>query len=128
MILFPRWKPIALILIAALSLLASTAVAQQRIYLPLITVRPRPTPTATPTATPTRTPRPTSTPTRRPTRTPTPTRRPGVCACYADLYNCSDFSTQAEAQACFDYCMTTVGYDVHRLDGDGDGIACESLP
>ena len=65
---------------------------------------------------------------RRPARTPTPTRRPGVCACYADLYNCSDFSTQAEAQACFDYCMTTVGYDVHRLDGDGDGIACESLP
>ena len=107
-------QAIAVIIAAALLLLASTAIAQQRIYLPMITAHRLPTPTATPT--------------RRPTRTPTPTRRPGVCACYADLYNCSDFSTQAEAQACFDYCMTTVGYDVHRLDGDGDGIACESLP
>ena len=60
---------------------------------------------------------------------PTPTATPApVCECWANLYNCSDFGTQAEAQTCFDFCMATVGYDVHRLDGDGDGIACESLP
>ncbi|WP_287310494.1 excalibur calcium-binding domain-containing protein [Moorena sp. SIO1G6] len=38
--------------------------------------------------------------------------------------NCSDFSTQAEAQQVLD------GFpgDPHRLDRDKDGIACESLP
>jgi len=56
MILFPRWKPIALILIAALLLLASTAIAQQRIYLPMITAHRLPTPTVTPTPTDTPTP------------------------------------------------------------------------
>ena len=73
-------------------------------------------------------PTPAATATARPTATPTPTRKPAPCQCWSNLYNCSDFDTRAEAQACFDYCMTTVGYDVHRLDGDGDGIACESLP
>jgi hypothetical protein len=37
-------------------------------------------------------------------------------------------STHAAAQACFDYCMDVTGRDIHRLDGDNDGIACESLP
>ncbi|RBY80551.1 hypothetical protein DQ238_08160 [Geodermatophilus sp. TF02-6] len=41
----------------------------------------------------------------------------------ADL-NCSDFTTQAEAQASFD---STPG-DPNDLDRDDDGIACESLP
>ena len=107
-----------------------------RVYLPLILAGCPPLPTLTPTATvtPTRTPTrnptntPTATPTRKPTHTSTPTRRPGACSCYADLYNCSDFATQAAAQACFDHCMAVVGYDVHRLDGDNDGKACESLP
>ena len=88
------------------------------------------TPTRTWTATWTRTP--TMTPTRtntvKPTATRTPTSPPAVCPCHADLRNCSDFSTQAAAQACYDYCMVQVGYDVHRLDSDGDGEACESLP
>jgi hypothetical protein len=44
----------------------------------------------------------------------------------ADTLNCRDFDTQSEAQACFDYCMATVGRDIHRLDGDGNGIVCES--
>ncbi|MCG2767229.1 MAG: excalibur calcium-binding domain-containing protein [Chloroflexota bacterium] len=36
--------------------------------------------------------------------------------------------TQAEAQAYFDW-HWSLGYgDVHRLDGDNEGIACESLP
>ena len=41
--------------------------------------------------------------------------------------NCSDFSTQAEAQDWFDTYYPHYG-DVARLDGDGDGEACESLP
>jgi len=84
--------------------------------------------TLTPTAT--RTPSATWTPTRTPTWTPThtPTSPVGPCQCYANLYNCGDFSTQAEAQACFDWCWSQVGYDVHYLDADGDGVACESLP
>jgi len=40
-------------------------------------------------------------------------------------YNCSDFSTQAEAQAVLNQ---TPGADPHRLDSDGDRVACESLP
>jgi hypothetical protein len=39
--------------------------------------------------------------------------------------DCSDFDTQPEAQRFFE----RVGPgDPHRLDGDGDGVACESLP
>ena len=41
--------------------------------------------------------------------------------------NCSDFSTQAEAQAWFDTYFPLYG-DVAQLDADGNGIACESLP
>lgn len=40
--------------------------------------------------------------------------------------NCSDFDTQAEAQAFFD--ANNPSQDPHGLDADGDGIACESLP
>ena len=39
-------------------------------------------------------------------------------------YDCSDFETQNQAQAVLE---KTPG-DPHRLDGDSDGIACESLP
>ncbi len=91
-----------------------------------------PTHTPTPTSTPTPTPTPTRTSTPRPTNTftptPTATDAPGPCLCTGDLYNCSDFDTQAEAQACHDHCMAEVGYDIHNLDSDGDGEACESLP
>lgn len=52
----------------------------------------------------------------------------GPCDCDRNLYDCRDFSTQAEAQTCFAYCLETVGEDVHRLDGGGDGFVCESLP
>ena len=34
----------------------------------------------------------------------------------------------AEAQAYHHCCTTEVGFDVHRLDGDKDGVACEALP
>jgi len=45
--------------------------------------------------------------------------------CSSNVYNCGDFTTQAEAQAVFDECGPE---DVHGLDGDGNGVVCESLP
>ena len=39
--------------------------------------------------------------------------------------DCSDFASQAEAQRFFE---THKPGDPHRLDGNGDGEACESLP
>lgn len=47
--------------------------------------------------------------------------------CSSDTYNCSDFSLQSEAQTAHDYCMSQVGSDIHKLDLDNDGSACESL-
>ena len=41
--------------------------------------------------------------------------------------NCGDFSTWLEAQAWFDTYFPYYG-DVGRLDGNNDGVACESLP
>jgi len=46
--------------------------------------------------------------------------------CSSNYYNCGDFSTHAEAQDVFESCGG-VDNDVHWLDGDGDGIACETL-
>jgi len=45
--------------------------------------------------------------------------------CDSNFYNCGDFSTHDEAQAVYDECGSD---DIHRLDGDNDGLACESLP
>jgi hypothetical protein len=42
--------------------------------------------------------------------------------------NCSDFSTQAEAQAWFNSHGGSASNDVAGLDADHDGVACESLP
>lgn len=41
--------------------------------------------------------------------------------------DCSDFSTQAQAQD-FYVANGGPGSDPHNLDGDGDGVACESNP
>jgi len=60
-----------------------------------------------------------------PTPTPLPTN--GLCDCSGNIYNCADFGTHAEAQGCYEYCKSLGRGDVHRLDGDNDGIACESL-
>jgi hypothetical protein len=49
----------------------------------------------------------------------------GPCNCSGPDLNCGDFSTHAEAQACFEFCGAG---DPFRLDGDNDGVACESLP
>jgi len=47
-----------------------------------------------------------------------------VCSCSVDL-DCGDFATQSSAQACFEYCGAES--DFHRLDSDGNGLACEGL-
>lgn len=47
--------------------------------------------------------------------------------CSSNQYNCADFSTHAEAQEAFEYCGGTSN-DIHDLDRDNDGLACESLP
>jgi hypothetical protein len=41
--------------------------------------------------------------------------------------DCSDFATQAQAQAWFNTYYPYYG-DVAKLDSDGDRIACETLP
>lgn len=40
-------------------------------------------------------------------------------------YDCSDFSTQEEAQ---DFFEEAGSGDPHNLDRDSDGVVCESLP
>lgn len=72
-----------------------------------------------PTGTPAAAPLPDTTP--APPPTPTQPSNPG------DVRNCSDFSTYDQAYAWF---MTYYPYygDVAGLDGNGDGIPCESLP
>lgn len=85
------------------------------------------TATSTPTITPTATQTPTTTPTATPTLTPTSTTSPSF-VCASDFYNCSDFGTQAAAQQVYNYCAALGFGDIHRLDGDNNGLACESLP
>lgn len=52
---------------------------------------------------------------------------PGDYSCSSNLYNCTDFATHAKAQSVYESCGWA-GNDVHWLDSDKDGIACESLP
>lgn len=69
-------------------------------------------------------PAPAPAPTTTPTTTPTPS---SGYACLSDTYNCTNFKTHGEAQAVYESCGG-VSNDVHRLDADKDGEACESLP
>jgi hypothetical protein len=48
-----------------------------------------------------------------------------ACVCSEDYYDCPDFSSQTAAQECYDYCMQQVALDVHSLDTDDDGVACD---
>lgn len=48
-------------------------------------------------------------------------------SCSANTYNCTDFTTHTEAQSAYEACGGPQS-DIHRLDQDGDGIACEGLP
>lgn len=49
-----------------------------------------------------------------------------VCSCNGNTYNCKDFSSHSSAQECYEYCISQNTGDIHRLDGDNDGIACEN--
>ncbi len=51
----------------------------------------------------------------------------GKIICSRNAYDCSDFSTQAEAQKAYEACGGVTD-DIHRLDRDKDGVACENLP
>ncbi len=134
--------------------IAPPSVIIWKLFLPSIRKKPLPpTPTPTSTFTPTSSPTATSTSTQIPTATntsipptatatpapptatpiPPPTATPTAasCApnyCASDSCNCGDFNTQAEAQALHDLCLARTGRDIHRLDQDGNRIACESLP
>ncbi|MEW5959288.1 MAG: hypothetical protein AB1801_16275 [Chloroflexota bacterium] len=57
-----------------------------------------------------------------------PAQRPAaqICDCSGDVYDCENFADQEAAQACFEYCRkTTDEDDLHQLDQNGDGEACE---
>ncbi|GAB4450070.1 MAG: hypothetical protein Kow0031_32550 [Anaerolineae bacterium] len=49
-----------------------------------------------------------------------------TCSCSANTFDCRSFVSREEAQFCFDQCLSLAGYDVHDLDIDGDGQACET--
>ena len=54
-------------------------------------------------------------------------RNTGKYECAKNVYNCSSFKTQAEAQNVFELCGGNQN-DVHKLDSDMDGKVCERLP
>lgn len=104
------------------------ALLANSVYLPVVMGPSGPGGQTIPTATSTPIP-PTPVPTATLAPTPTATVPAAVCGCVTDEYNCSDFDTQAEAQACYDYCLAETGKDIHNLDSGGvPGVACESLP
>ena len=47
--------------------------------------------------------------------------------CSSNTYNCTDFSSHSEAQSIYESCGG-VSNDIHQLDRDKDGEACETLP
>tara|TARA_Y100000310_G_scaffold334233_1_gene413530 strand:- start:60002 stop:60148 length:147 start_codon:yes stop_codon:yes gene_type:complete len=46
--------------------------------------------------------------------------------CSSNIFNCGDFKNWKEAKAMFDLCGG-ISNDIHYLDGDDDGIPCETL-
>jgi hypothetical protein len=82
---------------------------------PKATLRPTPKPTAKPKATP------------RPTPKPASYYKPPGWDGYSDV-NCSDFDTHAHAQSFFKGTGGSPSNDPFGLDGDHDGVACETLP
>lgn len=93
-----------------------------------------PPPTSTPTAIPAPTPILSPTPTPEPTRASTPAVPPLAEPSFSGLpydphgpdRSCADFVSWWEAQNFF-YAAGGPVSDPHRLDGNGDGVACESL-
>lgn len=69
----------------------------------------------------------TVTPPPTPPAPPAPPTPPAPPANPGDAVNCTDFATWQQAQAWFNTYYPYYG-DVARLDGDGNGVACQSLP
>ena len=105
---------------------------------PISTPAPTPIPSPTATATPTPAPTPAPTPIPNPTPTPTPIRAPAAAPLSTATFSgipfdpygldrsCEDFASWWEAQN-FYYAAGGPDSDPHRLDGNGDGVACESI-
>ena len=49
------------------------------------------------------------------------------CDCSGDLLNCSSFASWEDAQACYLHCSFLGKGDIHRLDLNKDGFACDSM-
>jgi len=51
-----------------------------------------------------------------------------ICDCSKNSYNCKDFplANGVTGQKCYDFCKAQGKGDVHQLDRDKDGLACES--
>jgi hypothetical protein len=64
----------------------------------------------------------------RPAKLPPDEEPNEPCLCSSNLYDCSNFDTQSQAQACFAYCVQQGRGDVHVLDRDNDNVACENWP
>lgn len=47
--------------------------------------------------------------------------------CSYNKYDCDNFSTHAQAQEVYLYCIGLGAGNIHHLDGDDDGLACEAL-
>jgi hypothetical protein len=105
------------------------AVNNAPLTMPLVFPTITPVPTTTPTITPT--PLPTATLVGSPTATATPTSlNQAVCDCSGDNLDClgNIFANRAQAQQCFEYCFRQTGKDIHLLDPNVNGMACENLP
>jgi len=46
--------------------------------------------------------------------------------CNVNKFNCPDLITREAGQAVYNKCMNEVGSDIHSLDADNDGEACEA--
>lgn len=62
----------------------------------------------------------------RPTAEPTSVPAP-PCDCSYNRYDCDDFRNHWDAQDCYEWCLERGAGDIHWLDDDQDGIACEWL-
>jgi hypothetical protein len=53
-----------------------------------------------------------------------------VCDCSGDTLDClgNIFANRDQAQQCFEYCFRQTGRDIHLLDPNLNGMACENLP
>ncbi len=69
----------------------------------------------------------TNTPFSLETLQPTILPQSAVCSCSGDTLNCKDFNSQAEAQACFNYCVSQGAGDIHKLDQNNNNDACEDF-